>query len=268
MIERMKIAYQLCDDSFITGPLGENFTDLTKFIDVVRDSGLALNDSMSYCKWHNDVTECESLYKQNVAEEGLCYTFNVLNSEQIYTDVYVTQFSFQIFWFPLIFCPNILFFFKFYKQKKIAKKFSISPDLLTVNTHTLTDGIRKLAIKTLALTTTTRIRIVSLVQDLELDCSVYFVSVTKILILIVVVKFKVSKFFCTTQQSNLNCRNTIFGFHYYKRSWYRSSRKWLSPLIPWSITHQSVVNVSSIENTTQLRNGMPVQLHYNKMRLR
>lgn len=99
-IERIKAVYQLCDDNFVE-PLGQNFTD-DSFLTTIRDVGLRLNDSISLCKWHGNIHECDKIYKPNIAEDGLCYTFNVLNSRQIYRDMYVEFFNLIPSFFVLI----------------------------------------------------------------------------------------------------------------------------------------------------------------------
>ncbi|XP_055309664.1 uncharacterized protein LOC129573300 [Sitodiplosis mosellana] len=79
-IVRMKAIYQLCDDNFIES-FGENFTN-KMFLDIGQTH-------VSHCRWHNDETECESLFQMNLVEDGLCYTFNALDSRQIYTEAVV-----------------------------------------------------------------------------------------------------------------------------------------------------------------------------------
>lgn len=86
----MKAAFQICDlhlvDSF---KLEQNYTDDTIF-NIIEDIALPLNSTISTCKWRNQKYNCAELYRPVMTEEGLCYTFNALNSKDIYTKKYIT----------------------------------------------------------------------------------------------------------------------------------------------------------------------------------
>lgn len=41
-------------------------------------------DTMFHCKFRNEFQPCDKLFKEVMTEEGLCFTFNVLNSQEMY----------------------------------------------------------------------------------------------------------------------------------------------------------------------------------------
>lgn len=80
----MEAVAQICDahltDSF---ELGKNFTDYSIF-DIIQDVAPTFNDTMFFCKWRNENNYCTKFFQPILTEEGVCYTFNVLNSRDIY----------------------------------------------------------------------------------------------------------------------------------------------------------------------------------------
>lgn len=83
----MEAVLQLCDahiavDNF---NIGNNFTN-SEFFDVIKEVAPTYNDTMFFCKWRNEVNFCDAFFRTTMTEEGVCYTFNALNSRDIYTD--------------------------------------------------------------------------------------------------------------------------------------------------------------------------------------
>lgn len=84
-IARMEAVSQICDAHLTDGfQLGENFTDHTIF-DLIEEVAPTFEETMFFCKWRNDVSFCP-FFKPILTEEGMCYTFNALNSEEIYRE--------------------------------------------------------------------------------------------------------------------------------------------------------------------------------------
>lgn len=86
---RMEAVIQLCDahtvDNFKIGTAHTNGT----LFDIIKDIAPTYNDTMFYCKWRNEDNFCDAFFRPILTEEGVCYTFNALNSRDIYKKEYV-----------------------------------------------------------------------------------------------------------------------------------------------------------------------------------
>lgn len=76
---------QVCSD--IPGWI--NFGNLTigkECIDYIRELSPTFSEVFEYCEFGNVGYLCEELFSEIITEEGLCYTFNILNSMDLYKE--------------------------------------------------------------------------------------------------------------------------------------------------------------------------------------
>lgn len=81
----MMAVLQVCDSHLSDAmQLEEEYT--SDIIDKLREMAPTFNETMFFCKFRNALQPCQELFKEVMTEEGLCFTFNVLNSQELYRD--------------------------------------------------------------------------------------------------------------------------------------------------------------------------------------
>lgn len=77
----------ICDfKAFGLFGIGKNTTDA----DLIREMNkisIKLNDSLVECKWRSEYEDCSKHFQPILTEDGICFTFNSLNSRDIYSDL-------------------------------------------------------------------------------------------------------------------------------------------------------------------------------------
>lgn len=75
----------ICDkETFKIFGIGKNFTD-SILIQTIYEMAIKLKDSLNDCEWRK-ITKCSSLFRPILTEDGICFTFNSLNSRDIYSE--------------------------------------------------------------------------------------------------------------------------------------------------------------------------------------
>lgn len=93
----MKVAAQTCDEWFgseMRKHFDDNFTD-SSFLSDIAQMAPTLEDTMVYCKLFNWVSNCSEIVFPIYTTEGLCFTFNSMNINDILTDEWVFEESFE-----------------------------------------------------------------------------------------------------------------------------------------------------------------------------
>lgn len=67
------------------GEFGTEFINESIF-DVIKDMAPSINGTFNKCSWNYKLNSCSEYFKPVFTGDGLCYTFNSLNSYEIYTE--------------------------------------------------------------------------------------------------------------------------------------------------------------------------------------
>lgn len=78
----------ICDSSTFEGfGIGKNVTDPGALIRELNLMAIKMNESLHECKWRGKERSCLRMFRRILTEDGICFTFNALNSQDIYSDM-------------------------------------------------------------------------------------------------------------------------------------------------------------------------------------
>lgn len=87
-LKYMEAVSQICDthltDNF---EFGQNITD-NEITDLLRKMAPSFKETMFLCKFRNKQEFCKDYFEEILTDEGLCFTFNMVNDEELYREEY------------------------------------------------------------------------------------------------------------------------------------------------------------------------------------
>ncbi|KAG4070463.1 hypothetical protein HA402_005695 [Bradysia odoriphaga] len=85
-LKYMEAVSHVCD-SHLTDKfkIGGNVTD-NSIIDLLKRMAPSFNDTMMLCKFRNKMEYCDDYFEEVLTDEGLCFTFNMINSKELYRE--------------------------------------------------------------------------------------------------------------------------------------------------------------------------------------
>jgi acid-sensing ion channel, other len=85
-LRNLEAVAQICDPHlFITDKINSGL-DSKEIMPLLRDITMTLSETTLFCKWRNTVEDCSKYFTEIVTEEGFCYTFNALNSSELFKE--------------------------------------------------------------------------------------------------------------------------------------------------------------------------------------
>lgn len=84
-IKRLEAFDHICADKTASPYQKHNFTSESIY-DVIEGMAISLDDNVHKCWFHGKQIDCTKHLVPIFTEGGLCFTFNALNSHDIYSD--------------------------------------------------------------------------------------------------------------------------------------------------------------------------------------
>jgi acid-sensing ion channel, other len=82
--KNLEAVAQICDPHLLSNvPLNSGLQP-EEIVPLLRAITFSLNETTLFCKWRNQIVDCGELFTEIITEEGFCYTFNVLNAEDLF----------------------------------------------------------------------------------------------------------------------------------------------------------------------------------------
>jgi len=101
----MEALSQICDPHlFKRFKIGANLAE-NKIIDMLREVAPTFNETMLYCNFRSEKNSCRNYFEEIMTDEGLCFTFNMLNAKELYRDEYglIIQLNLPSYYFPMFY---------------------------------------------------------------------------------------------------------------------------------------------------------------------
>lgn len=89
---RMEALTHICQFYFPSIVHFENKLTNETIYDTFEDMAPNIDDTLMNCMWNDTQLSSTQLYSTILTEEGICFTFNALNSREIYTDRWHSKF--------------------------------------------------------------------------------------------------------------------------------------------------------------------------------
>lgn len=87
-MKRLEALVQICDlYTFKEFKFGEDIGDAT-IAETLYDISIKLADSIYDCEWRSKKCNSQTFFRPIMTEDGVCFTSNSLNSQDIYTEEY------------------------------------------------------------------------------------------------------------------------------------------------------------------------------------
>lgn len=86
---RLKALSHICiDNPYLFDDVDEEFAN-TSIYDELKKMAPVLDETIAACDWDDDLYwGCSKVFVPIFTEKGLCFSFNALNSNEIYTNKY------------------------------------------------------------------------------------------------------------------------------------------------------------------------------------
>lgn len=78
---------QICDPHLFLGipPLNSGI-ETNEIVPLLKNITMNLTETTLFCRWRNAISLCDEYFTEILTEEGFCYTFNLLNSSELFKE--------------------------------------------------------------------------------------------------------------------------------------------------------------------------------------
>lgn len=82
-LQRLEALAQICGIQVFKTDINSGLS-VSKIVPMLESLAAPMNETVLFCAVSNSVLPCGEFFKEIITEEGICYTFNMLNASEIF----------------------------------------------------------------------------------------------------------------------------------------------------------------------------------------
>lgn len=83
-LRNLEAVAQICDSHLFAGITLDSGLEAERIVPLLKSITTSLNETTLFCKWRNQIAGCDAFFSEILTEEGFCYTFNILNFDELF----------------------------------------------------------------------------------------------------------------------------------------------------------------------------------------
>lgn len=85
-LRRLEALAQICDPHLFSDHNLTSGLTLDEIVPTLQEISPELNQTMMFCRWRNEMTNCNEMFTEIITEEGACHTFNMLDRSELFKE--------------------------------------------------------------------------------------------------------------------------------------------------------------------------------------
>jgi acid-sensing ion channel, other len=85
-LRNLEAVAQVCDLHLLKDIPINSTLEPEEIVPLLKNMSIPLNESTLFCRWRNEMVLCDTFFSEVITEEGYCYTFNVMDSSELFKE--------------------------------------------------------------------------------------------------------------------------------------------------------------------------------------